>query len=167
MKGNQISACLASFTFNNSSGAGLCVRTALFRSSIECFSTAILSKSCTSGFHEDTEKNLFREPRLHLTSNNSVKNTIITAVSCLVESLTVFWQKYLCGFLTSRKHDIYELDAFFIATLSKSEMQISTGLSTTLCLEPWLGDRSIHIFANRCIAIGRIIFLDHWVRSAA
>ena len=46
MKGNQISACLASFTFNNSSGAGLCVRTALFRSSIECFSTAILSKSC-------------------------------------------------------------------------------------------------------------------------
>ena len=121
----------------------------------------------TSGFHEETEKHLFREPRLHLTSNNSVKNTIITAVSCLVESLTVFWQKYLCGFLTSRKHDIYEQDAFFIATSSKSEMQISTGHSATLCLEPWLGDRSIHIFVNRCIAIGRIIFLDHWVRSAA
>ena len=42
------------------------------------------------GSHEDKSKNLFREPRLHLTSNNSVKNTIITAVSCLVESLTVF-----------------------------------------------------------------------------
>ena len=34
---------------------------------------------------EDTAKNLFREPRLRFTSNNSVKNTIITAASCLVE----------------------------------------------------------------------------------
>ena len=39
----------------------------------------------TGGYHEETEKTLYREPRLHLTSNNSVKNTIITAASCLVE----------------------------------------------------------------------------------
>ena len=42
--------------------------------------------TATGDPHEDTAKNLFREPRLHLTLNNSVKNTIITAVSCLVES---------------------------------------------------------------------------------
>ena len=30
------------------------------------------------------------QPRPRLTSNNSVKNPIITAVSCLVESMTIF-----------------------------------------------------------------------------
>ena len=44
----------------------------------------------TGDSHEDTENYSFRESRLRLTSNNSVKNTIITAVSCLVESLTAF-----------------------------------------------------------------------------
>ena len=41
----------------------------------------------TGDSHEDTVKTLFREPRSRLTLNNSEKNTIITTVSCLVESL--------------------------------------------------------------------------------
>ena len=48
----------------------------------------------TGDSHEEGEKKLFREPRFHLTLNNSVKNTILTAVSCLVESLTVFGQNF-------------------------------------------------------------------------
>ena len=40
----------------------------------------------TGDSHEDFAKNLFRESRLRLTSNNSVRKKIITAVSCLVES---------------------------------------------------------------------------------
>ena len=57
----------------------------------------------TGDSHEDAEKNLFRELRLHLTSNNSVKNMILIAVSCLVESLAVFSQKYLCASGVSTK----------------------------------------------------------------
>ena len=43
-------------------------------------------KITTGDSHQEAVKHLFREPRSHLTSNNSVKNTIIFAVSCLVES---------------------------------------------------------------------------------
>ena len=55
------------------------------------FRSEIITLQCSTGvFYKETEKNLFRKPWLHLTSNNSVKNTMITAVSCLIESLTVF-----------------------------------------------------------------------------
>ena len=47
----------------------------------------------TGDSHEEPVKSLFRERRLRLTSNNSVKNTIITAVSCLVESSTILLTK--------------------------------------------------------------------------
>ena len=43
--------------------------------------------------HQEPAKSLFREPRPRLTSNNSVKNTIITAMSCLVKSLTILLTK--------------------------------------------------------------------------
>ena len=62
--------------------------------SIEFQFPTVISYLYTGVFHQEAEKNLFREPRFHLTSNNSVKNTIITAVSCLVESPIVFQQKY-------------------------------------------------------------------------
>ena len=43
-------------------------------------------------------KTFFREPRLLLTSNSFVKNSIMTALSCLVESLTRSHTKYFGGF---------------------------------------------------------------------
>ena len=68
----------------------------------------------TGDSHEDAEKNLFRELRLHLTSNNSVKNTIITAGYSRVSDCRL--TNFFCGLLTSRKHNIYVPDAFVKAT---------------------------------------------------
>ena len=39
--------------------------------------------NATGGSHEDTAKKLFCEPRFHLTSNNSVKNTVQSLSSCV------------------------------------------------------------------------------------
>ena len=43
---------------------------------------------CTSGSYEKTVNLSLSEPRMESVSNNSVKNTVISARSCLVESLS-------------------------------------------------------------------------------
>ena len=42
----------------------------------------------TCDLHLEPAKKIFSEPRLRLTPDNSAKNTIITAVSCLDELLS-------------------------------------------------------------------------------
>ena len=69
-----------------------------------------------------------------LTSNDSVKNTIIPAVSCLVESLSKLLTNFFSAVSKFRESHLLKQDVLLIAASHKNQMQIKSLLNHTIPL---------------------------------